>query len=129
MKTLRTDGFAGLERGYVATTCMRAVGLPFYFGTYNASKRALGVSDASPKGEPVAHRLPKIMVAGGIAGTFFWGVSFPLDFLKTRLQTQPEGSARVGLLKLVRRNIELAQAPRGPSCRASSPSRLSRDNT
>ena len=96
---MRTDGIAGLERGYVATTCMRAIGLPFYFGTYNASKRALGLSSG---GGEVAYRLPKIMLAGGIAGFFFWGVSFPLDFLKTRLQTQPEGSARVGLLKLIR---------------------------
>lgn len=31
----------------------------------------------------------KILVSGGIAGIVTWGSVFPLDMIKTRLQTQP----------------------------------------
>lgn len=67
----RAEGPRGLYRGYAATVLSRLVGSPFYFVSYEATKRALQPADGSP--------LPSsaILAAGGVGGTVFWAANFP----------------------------------------------------
>lgn len=64
-----------------------AVGYGFYFWSYEICKRTLrSESEDSAK---VAGA--KVLLAGGIAGIVTWASIFPLDVIKTRVQTQPFG--------------------------------------
>lgn len=100
LHTARTEGAAGLLRGYTATVCMRWVGLPCYFVTYDGAKRALLAA-----GGDDALTTTTVLAAGGLAGTVFWAVSFPLDTIKTRLQAGGEGTSRA-ILPVVRQLLQ-----------------------
>ena len=64
-----------MYRGFFATLCMRLVGLPFYFGTYEVSKRHLAkLSDAPQPPWWV------LLTAGGLGGIGFWAANYPFDF-------------------------------------------------
>jgi solute carrier family 25 carnitine/acylcarnitine transporter 20/29 len=83
LKTARAEGLAGFYHGYTATVLTRLIGSPFYFVSYEVTKRAFQPADpAAP--------LPSsaILVAGGVGGTVFWAANFPADLVKTRLQTR-----------------------------------------
>jgi solute carrier family 25 carnitine/acylcarnitine transporter 20/29 len=67
-----------------------AVGYGFYFWSYELSKRALN-TDAPEDTARMAGA--KILLAGGIAGVVTWASIFPLDVIKTRVQTQPFSAA------------------------------------
>jgi solute carrier family 25 carnitine/acylcarnitine transporter 20/29 len=47
VKTLRKDGIRGLYRGYGATVLTRLIGSPFYFVSYDLTKRSLQPKDGS----------------------------------------------------------------------------------
>lgn len=94
VQTLRTDGVRGVFRGYQATVAMRFVGLPGYFGGYEACKRALlavrdgdtfgNIGDGSTRAPPSP---TMTMIAGGSGGLSFWMINYPLDLAKTKIQT------------------------------------------
>jgi solute carrier family 25 carnitine/acylcarnitine transporter 20/29 len=61
------------------------VGYGFYFWSYELSNRFLRTDDpADSRGTSNM----KILLAGGIAGVVTWASIFPLDVIKTRVQTQ-----------------------------------------
>lgn len=67
------------------TSVRDAVGYGFYFWSYEICKRTLkteGEDSATMAGA-------KVLLAGGIAGIVTWASIFPLDVVKTRVQTQP----------------------------------------
>ncbi|OCF33700.1 carnitine/acyl carnitine carrier [Kwoniella heveanensis CBS 569] len=101
---LRTDGLRGLFRGFGATA-MRDLAYGPYFFTYEALLRLFKYMKTPPLPESSrrheGHTLideaemelssglswPELMAAGGIAGVTAWLATFPLDVLKTRLQS------------------------------------------
>lgn len=84
------------QRGvsYVATTGLGATlmrempGNMVYFTSYELLKRILARGDAAALASPSALTC---IAAGGLAGCAFWTVSYPMDILKTRIQTAPQG--------------------------------------
>ncbi|KAF2746858.1 mitochondrial carrier protein-like protein [Sporormia fimetaria CBS 119925] len=85
----KREGVRGLYYGGGITSIRDAVGYGFYFWSYEWSKRALG-SPNDTDGDTAM----KVLLCGGLAGIVTWASIFPLDVIKTRVQTQimaPEG--------------------------------------
>lgn len=94
-QTFARSGLPGLYEGGVVTSVRDAVGYGFYFWTYEASKdvwdRAAGggvSEELRNSGGLLHHEAVKILLCGGIAGVATWASVFPLDVIKTRVQTQ-----------------------------------------
>ncbi|RMD44667.1 hypothetical protein DV735_g254, partial [Chaetothyriales sp. CBS 134920] len=78
-------GVRGLYTGGVVTALRDSVGYGWYFWSYELCKRLL-VAHRSP--DPFADmRAWETLVAGGIAGVVTWASVYPLDVIKTRIQT------------------------------------------
>jgi solute carrier family 25 carnitine/acylcarnitine transporter 20/29 len=84
-RLVRTHGARGLYIGGGITAVRDAVGYGFYFGAYEGVKRLF------PR--PDGHAA--ILVAGGVAGCVTWASVYPLDVVKTRVQTQIEGKGKM----------------------------------
>ena len=82
----RTHGIRGMYFGGGVTSIRDAVGYGFYFWSYELSKCALHVG---ADGDSKSTEQMKILLAGGVAGVVTWASIFPLDVVKTRVQTQP----------------------------------------
>jgi len=88
--TFRNEGIRGLYLGGTITAARDAVGYGFYFWTYEACKTALEAEYAKryPVTTPQTAEAVKVLLAGGIAGIVTWASIYPLDVVKTRVQTQ-----------------------------------------
>jgi solute carrier family 25 carnitine/acylcarnitine transporter 20/29 len=73
------------------TSVRDAVGYGFYFWSYDICKRTLNSSEQDTA--PMAGA--KVLLAGGLAGIVTWASIFPLDVIKTRVQTQPFSAAEM----------------------------------
>jgi solute carrier family 25 (mitochondrial carnitine/acylcarnitine transporter), member 20/29 len=90
LEILREGGVRSLMRGTLLTLCRDVPGSMAWFGTYEYVKHLFMMS----QGHVNASRLPPVVIlfAGGLAGTVYWMVSMPVDVLKSRLQSAPEGT-------------------------------------
>ncbi|CAG5185838.1 uncharacterized protein ALTATR162_LOCUS11416 [Alternaria atra] len=79
----RTEGIRGLYYGGGITSVRDAVGYGFYFWSYELSKQAWSSPDDSDRETAM-----KVLLCGGLAGVITWASIFPLDVIKTRVQTQ-----------------------------------------
>lgn len=85
----RNEGIRGLYFGGSVTALRDSIGYGFYFWSYEISTRWLA---ADPNQEPsFQHEAAKVLLCGGLAGIVTWLSIFPLDVIKTRVQTQPFG--------------------------------------
>ncbi|KAF9897317.1 hypothetical protein BX616_005814 [Lobosporangium transversale] len=82
---LRRFGLRGFYQGGLVTILRDAPGYGVYFWSYEGLKRALEI----PPGETGGINTWKLLLAGGVAGICSWVSVYPLDVIKTRLQTQP----------------------------------------
>lgn len=83
----RTEGPKGLYLGGAVTALRDAIGYGFYFWTYELCTETFSGLD---KGDPtLAKEASKVLLCGGLAGIATWASIFPLDVIKTRVQTQP----------------------------------------
>ncbi|RLN78845.1 hypothetical protein BBJ28_00014526 [Nothophytophthora sp. Chile5] len=85
VKVAKKEGIAGLFRGYSAVL-LRDVPFSFlFFGTYQAITSTV----ASLLGKESKNDLNPlyILTSGGLAGATSWGIMFPVDVLKSRMQT------------------------------------------
>ena len=82
--TVRRQGPLGTMTGFRITCCMRSCSLPIYLGAFDATKRALAAWGVPP--------LAAGLVAGSAAGTAMWALCFPLDAVKTAVQSQRAGN-------------------------------------
>jgi solute carrier family 25 (mitochondrial carnitine/acylcarnitine transporter), member 20/29 len=82
---LRTEGIRGLYFGGVVTALRDSIGYGFYFWSYELSTRTLSSQRSSSTASAEAAR---VLLCGGIAGVVTWASIFPLDVIKTRVQTQ-----------------------------------------
>ncbi|EXJ90011.1 hypothetical protein A1O3_03079 [Capronia epimyces CBS 606.96] len=76
----------GLYYGGTITSLRDAFGYGWYFWSYELSKRLLLSRQPDPFASPST---ADILISGGIAGIVTWVSIYPLDVVKTRLQTQP----------------------------------------
>jgi len=76
------SGLKGLYKGTVLTLMRDIPGNMVYFGVYTLAKNWLGDSPAAA------------LVAGSLAGVSFWPVVLPMDCLKSRFQTAPDGTSK-----------------------------------
>lgn len=79
-----TGGIRSVFRGSVATLARDGPGSAAYFATYEYLKKKLTPADSSELS------LPAIMTAGGFAGVAMWVLVFPVDTVKSRLQSSNE---------------------------------------
>ncbi|KFY11140.1 hypothetical protein V492_04638 [Pseudogymnoascus sp. VKM F-4246] len=83
---IRSEGVKGLYYGGTVTALRDSIGYGFYFWSYELGKRILTAQlgeDSSPRAEAA-----QSLLCGGIAGVVTWASVFPLDVIKTRVQTQ-----------------------------------------
>ncbi|KIW11538.1 hypothetical protein PV08_10839 [Exophiala spinifera] len=110
----RHRGIKGMYYGGTITAIRDAVGYGWYFWSYELSKRLLLSRQPDPFLPPTA---ADVLISGGIAGVITWVSIYPLDIVKTRLQTQPAWQPeRQGLLatgcantRQVHTSVELAR--------------------
>ncbi|KAI1608436.1 MC family mitochondrial carrier protein [Exophiala viscosa] len=79
-------GLRGLYYGGTITSLRDAFGYGWYFWSYELSKRLLLSRQPDPFVSPTAS---DVLISGGIAGVITWVSIYPLDVIKTRLQTEP----------------------------------------
>ncbi|KAI0006275.1 mitochondrial carrier domain-containing protein [Xylariaceae sp. FL0662B] len=91
----RTGGVRSVFRGSAATLARDGPGSAAYFAAYEALKRRLSPRDPAT-GQPSGElSLLAVIAAGGAAGVAMWIPVFPVDTVKSRLQTA-EGNVSVG---------------------------------
>jgi len=88
---LKTGGVRSLCRGYWATNLRDSLASVAYFSVYEVLKKLLSQGDG--KGPSTLGTL----MAGGFAGMANWVPAIPVDTLKSRLQTAPEGKYPKGI--------------------------------
>lgn len=87
-------GLRSVFRGSTATLARDGPGSAAYFAAYEYIKRKLTPRDA--QGRPTGDlSLTAITCAGGAAGIAMWTPVFPIDTVKSRLQTA-EGNVSIG---------------------------------
>ncbi|KAF6819010.1 mitochondrial carrier protein [Colletotrichum plurivorum] len=86
---LRAEGIRGLYFGGVVTALRDSIGYGFYFWSYELTTRWMGVATADAGRETnLKEDAAKVLLCGGLAGIVTWASIFPLDVIKTRVQTQ-----------------------------------------
>lgn len=85
---LRTEGVRGLYFGGVVTALRDSIGYGFYFWSYELSTRILEQRFREDgKAGGMGQEAAKVLLCGGLAGVVTWASIFPLDVIKTRVQT------------------------------------------
>ena len=84
----KESGIRGIFKGTCATLLREIPGSALYFGSYEYSKKELcRLRNIDPSEAPPGVAL----ISGGLAGWTMWGTMIPVDVLKSRFQTSPEG--------------------------------------
>lgn len=92
-RLVRDGGVQSLFRGSLATLARDGPGSALYFAAYEVTKKTL----AKPGEEEFS--VTKTCIAGGMAGVAMWTGVFPIDTVKTKLQT---GEERIGFKNAVK---------------------------
>lgn len=89
----KEGGVKSVFRGSAMTLARDGPGSAAYFATYEIIKRRL--TPKNPDGTPGQLSLTAVMAAGGAAGVAMWIPVFPIDTIKSRLQSA-EGRPTIG---------------------------------
>jgi solute carrier family 25 (mitochondrial carnitine/acylcarnitine transporter), member 20/29 len=89
----KEGGMKSVFRGSAATLARDGPGSAAYFATYEYIKRKM--TPVGPDGKKGELSLTAVMTAGGAAGIAMWIPVFPIDTVKSRLQSA-EGKPTVG---------------------------------
>ncbi|KND90906.1 Mitochondrial basic amino acids transporter [Tolypocladium ophioglossoides CBS 100239] len=115
----RADGLRGLYFGGIVTALRDSIGYGFYFWSYELATRRWPSSrpDGDDGTVSLRHETPRILLCGGLAGIVTWASIFPLDVIKTRVQTQacsraPEASPLIPGRPLAPRRLGALQVAR-----------------
>ncbi|KAL2072235.1 hypothetical protein VTL71DRAFT_11578 [Oculimacula yallundae] len=87
---LRREGVRGLYFGGVVTALRDSVGYGFYFWSYEISTKFMEekMRERNTNVKGGVGEAAKVLLCGGLAGVVTWVSVFPLDVIKTRVQTQ-----------------------------------------
>lgn len=89
---MKTEGIRGLYFGGAVTALRDSIGYGFYFWSYELSSRFM-TSRMKDRGmDSAGQEAAKVLLCGGLAGVVTWASVFPLDVIKTRVQTQALGT-------------------------------------
>ena len=91
----RQAGLRGLYCGGTITALRDSLGYGWYFWSYELTKRLLLSRQHDPFIDPTP---AEILISGGIAGVITWFSIYPLDVIKTRIQTQSMGAPEAAAL-------------------------------
>ncbi|KOC70144.1 Mitochondrial carnitine/acylcarnitine carrier protein CACL [Habropoda laboriosa] len=92
--TYKHEGYRGLFKGLGITFFREAPSFGIYFFTYEALTRT---ADNGPVSTPC------MLLAGGLAGTASWVISYPLDVVKSRIQAN--GNRYAGVIDCLKRSV------------------------
>lgn len=81
----RQKGIRGFYLGGIVTSLRDSIGYAWYFWSYELTKRLLLSRQHNPFLEASTM---EVLIAGGIAGVITWMSIYPLDVIKTRMQTR-----------------------------------------
>ncbi|KAJ2555794.1 mitochondrial ornithine carrier protein [Coemansia sp. RSA 1933] len=88
---LRTQGIAGIYKGITPTVAREVLGVGFWFGTYEFVCRQILLLDKHSGGSRKATKSDlgagSIILAGGCAGVAYNTTSYPIDVVKSFIQT------------------------------------------
>ncbi|KAJ2906146.1 Mitochondrial basic amino acids transporter [Zalerion maritima] len=87
-QVVRNEGVKGLYFGGAVTALRDSIGYGFYFWSYELISRWASRSNTGPDADGTTSEAVKVLLCGGIAGIVTWASIFPLDVIKTRVQTQ-----------------------------------------
>jgi solute carrier family 25 (mitochondrial carnitine/acylcarnitine transporter), member 20/29 len=86
----REQGIRGFYFGGLVTALRDSIGYGFYFASYEWATSQWPSHERSSAGAiSFGSEAPKVLLCGGLAGVATWASVFPLDVIKTRVQTQP----------------------------------------
>jgi len=88
----QTGGIKSVGRGFWATMARDSLASMFYFSTYEVMKRLL-----IKPGQSTTEYVAGTLTAGGMAGVFNWLACLPIDTLKSKYQTAPDGRYKHGI--------------------------------
>ena len=77
---IKNHGFKNITKGLYATLVREVIGSTFYYGMYEFMVRLL------TNQERESATTADFVVSGAVAGLSFWGVSYPFDIIKTKVQ-------------------------------------------
>ncbi|MCL4137722.1 UNVERIFIED_CONTAM: hypothetical protein GTU68_059904, partial [Idotea baltica] len=96
---LKTEGVAGLYRGFSSTVSREMPGYFVFFGSYEACRTLL-----TPPGKSKDDISPlETVFCGGLAGVALWTSVFPFDVTKSRIQVVGSKETMVTLLLHIKR--------------------------
>jgi solute carrier family 25 carnitine/acylcarnitine transporter 20/29 len=109
---VKTEGLQQLFRGFTATALRDGPGMALYYIIYDAAKKNLpGWSDRiDPATGKPKHTAIQMMVFGGMSGVVSWLPVYPIDVLKSRIQSDPTGKAYTGLMDAAVKSVK-AEGP------------------
>lgn len=94
----KEGGIRSVYRGSLMTFARDGPGSAAYFATYEIIKRKLTPVDPVT-GKQGQLSIPAVMAAGGAAGVAMWTAVFPLDTIKSRLQSSEVKQTISGCIK------------------------------
>jgi len=101
-RTVAAEGVSGMYRGALSTMLREVPGNGAWFAAYHFFGRTLAGKESVKDGTQMTQ-----LCAGGLAGMFYWGVPYPLDTIKSEVQTMPRGTSTwaVGMKLIQQRGI------------------------
>lgn len=99
----KTEGMRGVFRGQLITIMREIPAFGTYFASFEMCARAFSGEETSESAGKLA-----VFMAGGMAGTASWLVSYPIDVIKSRLQSDGAfgPSKYSGMLDCLRTSIK-----------------------
>lgn len=80
---MKLRGITGIYRGFFCTFLRDAIGDSFYYSTYQLAPMVfLGKDDINAEKDVLG-----IVLSGGLAGVAFWTFTYPIDCIKSRIQS------------------------------------------
>ena len=83
------EGVFGLYHGHAVNTSREVVFLSTYFSVYEHTKTSIA---------SVVYKAIAIPLAGGLSGAAGWVISFPLDCVKSHIQTHSTANSKLTFL-------------------------------
>lgn len=90
------EGLVGLYHGHAVNTSREVVFLATYFSVYEHTKTSVS---------SYLHKAVAVPLAGGLSGAAGWVVSFPLDCVKSHIQTHSTAKDKLTFLPTLRQII------------------------